>query len=224
MARLSGLWCHRKSNGNASMIPSTNDKLIMKILTALFAISALPLLVGCASTTKPIVLAPVGPSPAGPVTAPASEKGYLLVYSARQRREPVNISGEVFVAGNIGSILEDDMIYDLAHSGYDLFTFDGKLLRHVRNSRGMNDETPTRVALPAGSYRIKAEARDYGEVTVPILIKPGELTAVYLQRDGAPTASQFERDELVWLGNRPVGRSAHFDPKDIVSDQPVGRN
>ncbi len=78
-------------------------------------------------------------------------------------------------------------------------------MQKVKNSRGVNDPTPTVVSLPAGSYTIKAEARDEGLVTVPVVVRSGQTTTVNLQRSWSLPDSKSHRDEFVWFDGRAVG-------------------
>ncbi len=127
------------------------------------------------------------------------------MYSARQKRVPTNLNGEVFVEGNF--MAEDD-VYDLAHTPYTIYSSKGKLLRHVQNAKGMNDATPTVVALPPGAYQVRAKSKDYGLVTVPLVVEAGKLTTVHLQGKWTPAKAAQHKSEFVWLGYEPIGWSA----------------
>ena len=66
------------------------------------------------------------------------------------------------------------------HTDYQLYTSDGKHLRRVWNHNTHEDETPAIVSLPPGRYVVQAWAEFYGLVSVPVVIKPNELTKVIL--------------------------------------------
>ena len=136
----------------------------MKINTTFCLLGGISLLASCA--LQPIALAPVGPGPFA-AEAYSSGKGDLEVYTR---------TAEYYV---------DDMSY-FPHTDYEIFTTDGKHLRHVWNHRNHEDEYPAVVTLPAGEYVVKAWADSYGLVTVPVVIKPNETTRVILQPGWKP--------------------------------------
>lgn len=114
---------------------------------------------GCAS--QPIVLAPVGP---GPFVngAYADGKGDLEVYTETHE------------------YCEDDLSY-FPHTDYEIYTVDGKHLKHVWNHQNHEDEHPAVVTLSPGEYVVKAWADSCGFVSVPVVIKANETTRVILQ-------------------------------------------
>ena len=87
--------------------------------------------------------------------------------------------GWVFHAG------DNQPQYEPAHSGYTVYTRAGKVLKHVRNARDEQDDTPTQLALPAGSYTVEAEGINCDSsrvnVVMDLVIKPGQTTVVHLQ-------------------------------------------
>ena len=76
----------------------------------------------------------------------------------------------------------------------------------MRNARDPNDDTPTVVALPAGSYKVEAEALNCDSsrvnVLMPVVIKPGQATIAHLEGDWNPPG-QYQETELAKL---PCGR------------------
>jgi uncharacterized protein with FMN-binding domain len=46
------------------------------------------------------------------------------------------------------------------------------------------DESPAVVRIPAGNYKVQAQADGYGRVTVPVVVKADKLTEVKLQAWG----------------------------------------
>lgn len=150
-----------------------------KLLYLAFPISLL--LVSCAS--QPIAIAPVGPRPgAWSDFASVSGPGQLQVFTETEEYE-----------------WEHDVPY-FPHRDYQIYTSDGKRLRRVWNSQSHEDETPTVVDLPAGNYLVKADAEFYGPVTVPIVIKPGQLTKVILQPGWHP-GKTIASGDLVQMPN-----------------------
>jgi hypothetical protein len=145
---------------------------------------------------------PVGPAPMSSVSITGD--GSLQVFSARAKHDPGYL-WDIFVGG-----VNDDAQFDPAHSDYTIYGTDGKVVRKVRNAREPNDAKPTVVALAPGSYLVKADDRDYGSVTVPIVIQPGELTTVNLERGKNPVINAANKGDLVLLhGYRVVGWRAH---------------
>jgi hypothetical protein len=58
----------------------------------------------------------------------------------------------------------------------------------VRNG-GPTDEQPSRIALPEGKYIVWARSDSAGMVSIPVVIKPGLQTNLYLERSNwKPTA------------------------------------
>jgi len=163
----------------------------MKINTMCLLLGVTPLLSSCALNT--IALAPVGPGPfAG--GASSNDKGDLEVYSEREE------------------YYEDDLSY-FPHTDYQIYTADGKHLKHVWNHQNHEDEFPATVTLPPGEYVVKAWADFYGLVSVPVQIKPNETTRVILQPGWKP-GKTFASSELVRMPNGYfVGWRADLPPK-----------
>jgi hypothetical protein len=117
---------------------------------------------GCA-TLEPyepaLVLEAVGPST---WSKPLSdESGTLIVVSALVAQDPIDPSMKW-------------------RSEYQIYLADGEFLGKVPN-RDRNDvRLPTPTQLPAGEYRIRARAENYGFVTLPVIIAPGRVTVVDL--------------------------------------------
>jgi len=130
-----------------------------------FALLSLGFLPACASPGAHLAIQPVGPR-----SSEASSRygqGYLVVYSALS---PFNN-------------------YDTTdHSGYAVLSTNGKLVRRVHNHiiGDFTAEPPTDVRLPAGRYVVKAESQDYGILNVPVVIRSGETTQVYLDCSSQP--------------------------------------
>jgi len=128
----------------------------MKTIKQGLAFGLLMLLSACALYQKaPLTLDPVGPSPKeGSVS---EHEGWLVVYS------------DWAIDANANR-----------HSQYAVVSDDGKLTQQVRNSNGQFDQGPTPVNLPAGSYKVTAQAAHFGKVIVPVRISSDHTTFVYL--------------------------------------------
>jgi len=126
--------------------------------------AAVILLAGCATSNHGIVLDAVGPVP-GQSPAPGSTSGTLVVYSAYEVNADFNC--------------RDPCRHE--YSNYEIVAAAGDFRRRVQNDSGTIFQRPRRVALPAGDYRVMAQANGYGLVTVPVIIAAGRDTVVHLE-------------------------------------------
>lgn len=139
----------------------------MKTILVLMVAVLVSVLTGCSTT--PIAVAPVGPNPA--LSGNRVAEGTLQVFS--------NIIGHS--EGNNPSWYQ--------HANYYIYDLHGKLLKHVNNTIGYYESAPRLVALPAGTYLVKAPANDYYMwVNVPVTIKGGQTTRVHLDDKWNPPA------------------------------------
>src|SRR5580698_1390472 len=125
----------------------------------LFAVGGIALLLaGCATSHNGgMVLDSVGPDPASNVN-PAASSGGLLVYSAYE----------------VNADFSSRDTRRPEYTAYRILGADGQLQQVVNNNTDTMLQRPKQVALPAGNYRVVAEANGYGTVTVPITIVAGE--------------------------------------------------
>ena len=155
---------------------------------ALFAIALLALATACAFTSTPsLVVGPVGPAPAvRPKTPPppATGDGSLEVYSAMR-----------------GYVSEREM--NRIHTAYGIYTPDGRRFKSVQNARSLNTPEPQVVALPPGTYDIKAWADGLILVKVTVVIEANQLTRVNLEAGDADLAKKAKPEQLIRL---PDGR------------------
>jgi hypothetical protein len=160
------------------------------------------LLVGCSST--PVALAPIGPNPAG--NERIASKGELQVFSNLAEQSDNENQGST-----------DPAPLWHQHADYNLYDMQGKLVKHVDNTVGHYEQAPRRVVLPAGRYLVKARAKDYLQVEVPVTIERGRTTRVHLDDNWRLPADAPKR-ELVSLPNgNPVGWRAE-SAKEIGSN------
>ena len=130
-----------------------------------------------------MVLDPVGPAPVQSL-AGNSTKGALLVYSAYEVNADFNA--------------RDPRRPE--YSDYRIYTADGNLQSRVHNGSGTILQRPQRVELPAGTYRVAAQANGYGLVTVPVVIEAGRDTVLHLEGGASwPAHSGFNRTNAVRL-------------------------
>jgi hypothetical protein len=88
-------------------------------------------------------------------------QGYLKVYTATDE-------------------FDDGGVLYYAHGSYTIYTIDGKLFKSVENHISPSDESPDLVPLPAGPYLVIARSDKYGDVSIRVAIKPGQLTVLDL--------------------------------------------
>src|SRR6266498_3441944 len=135
---------------------------------------------GCAFKRQSVVLPPVGPPPL--VEASRAPEGGLAVYSAL----------------DIGAPGEPDNVY--YHSGYKIYSLDGKMLQYVNNRVGPTYvEDPATVSLSPGRYNVVARASAFGIVTVPVVIEAGKTTFVHLNGSELAVGRQTSTSGFVRL-------------------------
>jgi len=155
----------------------------MKSVCCILGTGLVSLLAGCATT--PVALAPVGPNPVG--------------------SERLDSTGELQVFSSLTEQCEGDNPTWYQHTEYYIYDVRGKRVKHVNNTIGHYAEAPSLVALPAGRYVVKAQAKDYLWVKVPVLIEPGRTTRVHLD-DNWKLPVETPKRELVSMPNgNPVG-------------------
>ena len=158
----------------------------MRLFVTASVLAGSVLLAGCASPGSRLALEPIGPAPTTPSSVGSS--GTLVVFSAFRR-------GADFSAPP----------YRREYSDYRIFSPDGKLLQWVPNDSGTLEATPKPVPLPMGTYHVVARANGYGEVTVPVVIRPNQTTFVHLEGSPAwPHRQQLAASNPVRLPNGQI--------------------
>jgi hypothetical protein len=153
---------------------------------------------GCAST--PLVLGPIGPNP----TASKSDApvGKLQVFSrVEAQKDDQNQAGDSWPDW-------------YQHTDYVIYGSNGKPVKHVGNTTGHYAEAPKLVTLPAGQYWVKARAKDYFWVKVPVTIKPGRITRVHLDDNWNPPADTPSKAIITEPSGHPVGWNARVASLD----------
>ena len=128
--------------------------------------------------------------PVGPETSRHTETtpptGYLKVYSTTEDHS-------------------DGDVHYFPHTGYTVYSEDGKIVKKVANAIGVHDEDPALSQLPAGTYTVLAESEYYGMVKVKVVIEPGKLTAVNLEYNKQPPNGPSKgNNDLVRLPNGSI--------------------
>jgi hypothetical protein len=133
----------------------------MNTTTRFCGLSLLLAVVGGCAASPPLALNdPIGPAKVRPIVA--ANAGRLKVYSMSY----------------VGSV--DGDIERYVHSQYTIYAADGKKVRSVPNQTGVYNADPDIVALPVGTYRVKAEAYGVGWVSVPVVVELARTTVVDL--------------------------------------------
>jgi hypothetical protein len=116
----------------------------------------------------------------GPVPNERSSLFYPHVSTSLSSTCPPG-QGSLLVMTPTGMSYAGSMMY-FPHLSYFVESANGWPVRCVANRRTRIDEIPQVVQLPAGHYRLVAEADGLGKVNVPLQIDNGALTKVVLQR------------------------------------------
>ena len=150
-----------------------------KTAIPLAGVLAMMVLAGCGATSELAVHPPVGPDSTAPLDL--EPLGVLQVYSAKLPADTDVNFQEFFANDDFGG---NRFPLEPAHSDYTISTRAGQVLARVHNARGLNGAQPTLVTIPAGAYKIEAQAKDTNPgtfpVVVPIIIQAGRTTRVYL--------------------------------------------
>lgn len=159
----------------------------MKMTSVLLGAALVSWLTGCA--TPQVVMPTVGPNPAG--QANSSTTGQLEVFSALQ-------------------LHRDGPEFQLSpgwyqHTDYNVYTMDGRRVRHVSNSVGHYEQVPAVISLPVGKYFVMARAQDYLSVKTPVVIEPGLTTRVHLDDKWQPPQNVNPSEVVRVPGGHPIG-------------------
>ena len=101
------------------------------------------------------------------------------------------------------SPIEDGGIFFYPHQPYELYDYEGKLVRQVANHLSDNDELPTRVSLPPGIYKVRAAG---GQQEAWASVQPGKLTVLNLALlNHAKSQAETEAPPEILQRFRPYG-------------------
>lgn len=139
-------------------------------ITSSLALGALATMSGCATDQKVTQLPMVTPD-SGRIPG-QKVPGYLIVYTATEN--PINT--------------DEGMMY-YPHTGYSIYDTSGHRVRSVANHITSEDENPSRVSLPPGTYTVRAESESDGTVDVPVQIRGMRTTVVNLEKRSHEPAS-----------------------------------
>jgi hypothetical protein len=173
----------------------------MRYIHAAALAAAVVGLVGCASAPRVVVNEPLGPAPSG--ISQIKGDGSMVIYSASTPADVDAYMAEWRWDNDYG---KNAFLYEPAHTDYTIYTQQGEVFKHVRNSRDLNDDTPTVVTLPAGTYRVQAEGVNCNanrvQVLMTVVIKPGQTTLARLDGGWNPMG-EYRETEVAKL---PCGR------------------
>lgn len=104
----------------------------------------------------------------------------------------------------------------MCHSGYKIYSLEGKALKYVDNRVHTFSGDPATVSLPPGKYKVVARAATFGMVTVAVVIEAGKTTFVHLDGSELASGQQGSASELVRL---PDGLIIGWRAKENVNPQ-----
>jgi len=151
----------------------------MRVMNYLVLAGVVVSLSACAFRHGPLVLRTIGPAPLE-VPVPGTD-GYLVVYSA----------------WDVNSNFD-------RHTSYIVASDDGKQDQPIQNQANIFDQRPAQVGLPPGTYRVIVSSENFGRLSVPVLIRKGETTVVYLDSNTQPAAAKSGDTNLVRLPDGSV--------------------
>ena len=171
-----------------TLTTTTASRMRLTLRNTILSVSTAVIVANCASAPTTVVHQTVGPSP---TVVNEEHNGFLKVYSATE-------------------MVDDDPSL-VKYTNYQIDAADGTSFREVPN----NDQEPTRVILPKGTYTVVAQSDSAGTVSVPVAIETGKTTVVHLERekDSKDVAAGIDSADLVRLPNgRPIGfRARHAE-------------
>jgi hypothetical protein len=180
-----------KTGANVAGLKSSPKKeQIMKTIPIILGSALASLMLGCSST--PVTLAPVGPGPI--VSENTGGKGQLEVFSALRGH----------TEGNNPTWYQ--------HTDYYIYNDQNQRVQFVDNKLGHYDRTPRMVELPPGRYIVKARAKGYLWVKVPVVVAAGKTTEVHLDNAWAPSPEATADGLVSAPAGYPVGWRANVSP------------
>jgi hypothetical protein len=158
---------------------------------AFMLLGVISLTASCA--TEVVLSGRVGPSPYRAGTT--AHTGCLQVFSGQEQ------ISEGFDEGANPTYYE--------YSDYRVYDMGGRMVKYVSNSVGKYNPVPRLVSLPPGNYIVKARAKDYLVVRVPVVIQSGRTTRVHLNADWKPPAGVNANELVIEPNGNSVGWRVH---------------
>lgn len=122
-------------------------------------------LAGCSAGHVLLLPQAVGPRPHGAQSALTN--GTLVVYSGWDRWDTLDS-------------------YHPKHTPYAVLGVNGKTLLDVENRTGSFGQQPAQVELAPGKYIVEAEGTNLGLIQLPVVVRQGRTTRVYLDGTDGP--------------------------------------
>lgn len=148
-----------------------------------FLTGILLLSLGCATNYHTVLQEPVGPC--SPAQTAGATNGHLVVHPS----------------WDVGYRIDSDYV---ARLPYDVFSADGKLVRHVSHVGPGFIWYPTTSTLPVGYYRVSSYVPSLGQTAVPVQISAGQTTTLYLDGSGDQLKKEVAAENLVLLPDGDV--------------------
>lgn len=145
--------------------------------------TVLCLTLGCATKYHTVLQEPVGPC--SPAQTAGATNGHLVVYPS----------------WDVGYRIDSDYV---ARLPYDVFSADGMHMRHVSGSGPGFIWRPTSLPLAAGEYRVASYVPSLGHTAVPVQIRAGQTTMLYLDGSANHLKKSAEAENLVLLPDGDV--------------------
>ena len=151
-------------------------------LTGVVLLATAAGLIGCAAPQPLVMHEAVGPVQA--ITQPPARSGKLVVYSAWDRFDTLDAEHP-------------------KHTPYTVRSDQGSAVARVRNQAGSFGHEPSAVSLAPGRYWVEGRATNVGSIRVPVVVRRGQTTVVYLDATTAPAG--LGQNEMSWV-RQPSGR------------------
>jgi hypothetical protein len=147
---------------------------------------------GCAGREPLVIREPVGP--AQPVALSTGSSGSLVVYSGWDRLDTLDSEHP-------------------KHTPYSVHSETDGVVAQVSNHSGSFGQDPSVVSLAPGRYWVHTRGTNVGLVRVPVTVRAGQRTVVYLDGSTAPVESW--RGETNWL-RQPNGLIVGWRDQDLA--------
>jgi len=141
------------------------------------------LTLGCATKYHTVLREPVGPCL--PAQTAGATNGHLVVYPS----------------WDVGYRIDSDLV---ARLPYDVISADGAIVRRVSGSGPGFIWRPTSLPLAAGEYTVTSYVPSLGHTAVPVQIRSGQTTTLYLDGSGNHLKKEALAANLVLLPDGDV--------------------
>ncbi|MGD0815032.1 MAG: hypothetical protein ABSA83_15615 [Verrucomicrobiota bacterium] len=91
------------------------------------------------------------------------------------------------------------------YTEYRIYKLDGKLVNTVINSAGHYSDSAEVIATPAVKQAVKAQAKDYSRVKVPVTIERGQTKRIHLDENWKPPMNGPKGEAVTGPDGNPMG-------------------